>query len=166
MTKYEFLARLEAALSALEPEERREALRYYEEYFEDDTEAAEKLGSPEKIAADLLASYGIDPDRIPPSEPVQPAATAETSPGRIVGAILLYILAFILGSVAFGLICGATVTAVVAIVMMQFSGALGVTVLGAAILVLGLFGLSLGGTIKSAVGAASLLKHHKGGAEV
>lgn len=157
MTKYAFLARLEEALAALEPEERRETLQYYDEYFEDNPEAAETL-SPEQIAAETLASYGID------SAPAK-ASDKPLSVGKLIGGIALAFLAFILGSVAFGMICAAAVLIVVGCMLLSFHTAVGITVFGAAVIVLGLFGLSLGGTIKSIGGAARLFKTCKGGAD-
>lgn len=158
MNKYEFLARLEAALSALEPEERKEALRYYEEYFEDNTDAAQTLGTPESIAADLLASYGIHPASTP-----NPDKKNELSPGRLIGGILLALLAFLLGCIAFGTACATVAIAVAGCVLLSFSTAVAVTVFGVSLITLGLFGLSLGGAIKSAYGAIRFFKTCKGG---
>lgn len=59
MTKYEYLARLEQLLADLPPQQRRDALDYYAEYFDaagndHEAETAEKLGGPESVARDIL----------------------------------------------------------------------------------------------------------------
>ncbi len=58
MTRQEFMNRLSDLLSDISPEERDDALNYYEDYFEDagpDKEAdiLSQLGSPEKVAASI-----------------------------------------------------------------------------------------------------------------
>lgn len=55
MTKYEFLGDLSRLLSDLPEEEKRQAMKYYEDYFSDAGESQEQevireLGSPEKVA--------------------------------------------------------------------------------------------------------------------
>lgn len=60
MTRNEFLDTLRSRLSSLPAEEAETALRYYEEYLdeaEDEENAISKLGSPEQIAARILAEY-------------------------------------------------------------------------------------------------------------
>lgn len=162
MTKYVFLARLEEALAALDPDERRATLQYYEEYFEDNAEAADTL-SPEQIAAETLASYGIDSDAPQKAEPQAVSPPRKFPVGRLVGGILLSFLAVTLGSVALGMICASAILFVVAFFILQLSVPLAVTVFGSAILALGLFGLSLGGTVKSVKGATNLFKNCEGG---
>lgn len=61
MTKYEYLARLEQLLADLPPQQRRDAMDYYAEYFdaagsEHEAETAEKLGDPESVARTILES--------------------------------------------------------------------------------------------------------------
>lgn len=58
MTKYEFLGDLSRLLSDLPEEERRQAMKYYEDYFADAGESQEQqvlreLGSPEDIAKEI-----------------------------------------------------------------------------------------------------------------
>ena len=63
MTKKEFLSRLKSCLSPLSQEERDNAVRYYEEFFEDcesEEEALKQLGSPEEIANQILKENGIN----------------------------------------------------------------------------------------------------------
>lgn len=65
MNKDQFLKRLSELLDRLSPEERRDAIRYYVEYFdeagpENETRILLELGSPEEAAAAILADYGYD----------------------------------------------------------------------------------------------------------
>lgn len=60
MTKYEFLGDLSRLLSDLPEEEKRQAMKYYEDYFSDAGESQEQevireLGSPEKVAEQIKA---------------------------------------------------------------------------------------------------------------
>ena len=60
MMKQEFLQRLNRLLADVTQEEREEALRYYEEYFdeagpEQEQAVLAELGSPEKVAATIPA---------------------------------------------------------------------------------------------------------------
>lgn len=62
MNRTEYMAALRRALSALPEEERANALRYYEEYFDDagpenEQKVIADLGSPEKVAGQILADY-------------------------------------------------------------------------------------------------------------
>lgn len=61
MTREEFLTKLEQALAALPYAERRDALNYYEEYFdsagpENEAQTIADLGSPEEVARSILES--------------------------------------------------------------------------------------------------------------
>ncbi|MBP3489908.1 MAG: DUF1700 domain-containing protein [Roseburia sp.] len=65
MNKEEFLRQLEALLSGISEEERREALAFYRSYFEDAGESNEasiiaELESPQKVAESILKDMGID----------------------------------------------------------------------------------------------------------
>lgn len=63
MTSEEFLDRLRHLLRSLPPDDRQEALSYYEEYLADspDPEAAmTELGSPAEVAAKILGEYVTD----------------------------------------------------------------------------------------------------------
>lgn len=62
MNRADYMAALRRALSVLPEEERANALRYYEEYFDDagpenEAKAIEELGEPAKVAAQILADY-------------------------------------------------------------------------------------------------------------
>ena len=83
MTKQEFLQRLNRLLADVTREEREEALRYYEEYFDEagpDEEQAilNELGSPEKVAAIIKAN--VPGSRIPPRYQA-PAAGQDSTGG-------------------------------------------------------------------------------------
>lgn len=91
MKKYEYLSELEKRLSALPAVARRDALNYYEEYFDaagpdnEDATAAE-LGDPAEAARKILEGEGLTPDAdpavpesacggaVPPAAPEPPAA--------------------------------------------------------------------------------------------
>ena len=90
MKKYEYLSELEKRLSALPADARRDALNYYEEYFDaagpdnEDATAAE-LGDPAEAARKILEGEGLTPDAdpaapesarggaLPPPPPAPPA---------------------------------------------------------------------------------------------
>lgn len=98
MKKYEYLSELEKRLSALPEAERRDALNYYEEYFDaagpdnEDATAAE-LGDPAEAARKILEGEGLtldaDPaatestrsDAVPPAADPQPAQPQKHSAG-------------------------------------------------------------------------------------
>ena len=91
MKKYEYLSELEKRLSALTADARRDALNYYEEYFDaagpdnEDATAAE-LGDPAEAACKILEGEGLTPEAdsaapesarggaVPPAAPEPPAA--------------------------------------------------------------------------------------------
>ena len=63
MSREEFLKELEYLLADLEEEEREEALDYYRDYLEESgdltpEEIAGRLGSPEKVAAEIKGACG------------------------------------------------------------------------------------------------------------
>ena len=98
MKKYEYLSELEKRLSALPADARRDALNYYEEYFDaagpdnEDATAAE-LGDPAEAARKILEGEGLTPDAdpaapesarggaVPPAAPEPPAA--DPQPARL-----------------------------------------------------------------------------------
>ncbi len=68
MTPQEYCAALEAALTAMPPEERQETVRYYREFLEEAEDAERSaLGSPEQLAARILQESGIVPPETAPS---------------------------------------------------------------------------------------------------
>ena len=75
MNKATFLQALEAGLAAATPEERTAAMQYYTEYLDEagpehEAEALAQLGSPEKVAADILGSPQPTSGWTPPAPPV------------------------------------------------------------------------------------------------
>ena len=103
MKKYEYLSELEKRLSALPADARRDALNYYEEYFDaagpdnEDATAAE-LGDPAEAARKILEGEGLTPDAdpaapesarggaVPPTAPEPPFPEPPLSPGDAVVA--------------------------------------------------------------------------------
>lgn len=95
MKKYEYLSELGKRLSALPADARRDALNYYEEYFDaagtdnEDATAAE-LGDPVEAARKILEGEGLTPDDAtpeetpltPPTAPEPPAADPQPAPPR------------------------------------------------------------------------------------
>ncbi|HWP80683.1 MAG TPA: DUF1700 domain-containing protein [Candidatus Acidoferrum sp.] len=61
MTKSEFLAQLGAALAALPADERDEAMRYYNDYFDEsglgEAEVVSRLGTPSEVADTILRDF-------------------------------------------------------------------------------------------------------------
>lgn len=91
MKKYEYLSELEKRLSALPADARRDALNYYEEYFDaagpdnEDT-TADELGDPAEAARKILEGEGLTPDADPAASEsarggaVPPAARSRPPP--------------------------------------------------------------------------------------
>ena len=70
MNRTEFMSALEKRLSPLNDEDREDALRYYDELFDeagpvDETKILNDLDDPDTIARQILADNGIDPDGRP-----------------------------------------------------------------------------------------------------
>ena len=68
MSRIEFINELEALLSDIPDEERKEALQYYNDYFEDAGEEQEEqiikeLGTPNQIAASIRADLGSNSEQ-------------------------------------------------------------------------------------------------------
>ena len=98
MKKYEYFSELEKRLSALPADARRDALNYYEEYFDaagpdnEDATAAE-LGDPAEAARKILEGEGLTPGAdpaapesarggaVPPAADPQPARPQKHGPG-------------------------------------------------------------------------------------
>ncbi len=62
MNRTEFMQRLQRAIAGMPEEERRRAVEYYENYFdeagpENEAEVLHTLGAPEKVAADILREF-------------------------------------------------------------------------------------------------------------
>ena len=86
MKKYEYLSQLEKRLSALPEAERRDALNYYEEYFdaagtENEDATAAELGDPAEAARKILESEGVNTDNAANAD-AQPPQTAPAAEPR------------------------------------------------------------------------------------
>lgn len=84
MTRHEFLAALEQCLSSLPAEERKDALRYYEDYLdaagpEQEAAAMAELGTPEEVARTILDEQAPDTS----AAPAQPAPARKPHPWRM-----------------------------------------------------------------------------------
>ena len=118
MSKKEFMEELQMLLGELPQEEREEAIRYYESYFEEageDQEQAvlEELGSARRVAEQILRDYRAE------NQESQERSTSESgititnkglSGGALVVAILIAIITFPIWisilATAFGLLMG------------------------------------------------------------
>lgn len=126
MTKYEYIAKLEKLLAHMPPQERRDALEYYVEYFDaagpdHEAETAEKLGDPETVAAKILEGAGLsgnaDGDSAsgaaqPPSDAADggnPADGPVTRTGlQGPGLLVLFVVILLLVALALALSAAAT----------------------------------------------------------
>lgn len=85
MDKTEFMKALEARLSKASPEERVAALQYYGEYLDEagpelEAQVLAELGSPDKVAGDILASLGISGEAADAPAVPAPASNAASGP--------------------------------------------------------------------------------------
>lgn len=135
MNRLEFMNQLEALLGGMPEAERKEAMQYYEDYFNDagvesEQEVLESLGSPEKIAQTIQSEIGMnqkafDNDKIECRENKEKQAEAvygntaaapgaqEKKSGLSAGMITLIVILCIFGSpILLGL--GGTVLSLVA----------------------------------------------------
>lgn len=113
MNRTEFLSALRRALDGLPAEERANALRYYEEYFDDagpenEARVIADLGAPEQVAAQILADYR----ELTPAPPTAQAAAAPPPKRRWRGVspwllVVLVLLAIPVGLPLIGLLLGA-----------------------------------------------------------
>lgn len=98
MSKYEYLAQLEKLLAALPAEERQDAMRYYEEYFDaagadKEEQTAAELGDPATVAHKILEDF--------------PTAASETAAASAGGIKLWQVIAVIGAAVL--ILCGVMV---------------------------------------------------------
>lgn len=104
MSKYEYLAQLEKLLAALPTEERQDAMRYYEEYFdaagEDKAEqTAAELGDPATVAHKILEDF--------PAAASETIAAPETAAASAGGIKLWQVIAAVAAAVL--ILCGVMV---------------------------------------------------------
>lgn len=162
MTKKDFIDILRKRLSVLPKEEMEEALRYYEEFFEDaedEQKAVNELGSPEKIAEQILVENGFSIDDSNSSSQaentVSPASKKKND--KILTTIILLIITFPVWitviSVAFALIlsffavgfaltislvCAAVALVAGGIILLFTSAPFGLLLIGAGLVLMGL----------------------------
>lgn len=142
MNKNTFLSALERELGALAPEERRDAMQYYEEYFEEagpenEEQAASALGSPKEIAAELLAASG------------RTASPKKGRAGTIVGICFLIFATVLLGCIALALLLSAVCVLVLAFYLLSVFPSGTLILFGAGVMMLGLGGIALAGALKT-----------------
>lgn len=125
MTKNEYIGRLKSCLTALPPNEREEAVSYYEEFFEDAGEentasVIAELGSPEKLAKNILSGQDSDEavwSEKSAEEPPAEIKTESTSENKktsgvvkdnnvtIIAIVILALTCPVWGGAAIGLVC-------------------------------------------------------------
>ena len=109
MNRAEYLAALRRALSVLPEEERANALRYYEEYFDDagpenEAKAIAELGDPANVAAQILADYR-ELTAVPHAQPIR-----EKRRWRGINPWLLLVLVLLAVPIGGPLLLGITAT--------------------------------------------------------
>ena len=109
MNRADYMAALRRALSVLPEEERANALRYYEEYFDDagpenEAKAIEELGEPAKVAAQILADYR-ELTAVPHAQPIK-----EKRRWRGISPLLLIVLVLLAIPIGLPLVFGAGAT--------------------------------------------------------
>ena len=100
MNRAEFMKKLDALLSDISPEEREEALQYYNDYFDDagpeqEARILAELGSPEQVAWKIKAGLSGDDSAPRPSNPQPsnpPSGKKERNLWKLLAIILLCIL--------------------------------------------------------------------------
>ena len=115
MTKREFLLQLNDALGAMNEDERSAAVKYYSDYIDDAGEDMEKvlrqLGTPQQVAASILAEAGVEPNanaaagpyQEEKQRPAQPTVQKRPMPTWAVVVLVIVLSPFwltILGTVA------------------------------------------------------------------
>lgn len=109
MNRADYMTALRRALSVLPEEERANALRYYEEYFDDagpenEAKAIEELGEPAKVAAQILADYR-ELTAVPHTQPIK-----EKRRWRGISPLLLIVLVLLAIPIGLPLVFGAGAT--------------------------------------------------------
>ena len=116
MNRADYMAALRRALSVLPEEERANALRYYEEYFDDagpenEAKAIEELGEPAKVAAQILADYR-ELTAVPHAQPIK-----EKRRWRGISPLLLIVLVLLAIPIGLPLVFGAGATVLVLLIL-------------------------------------------------
>lgn len=102
MTRQEYMQQLAALLAAMPEAERRDALDYYEEYFdaagpEKEAQTIQELGSPQDVAEKIWEGTGVQPGTpMPDSNMPEQGSRRRKSPVWIVLAILAILIVVLL----------------------------------------------------------------------
>ena len=102
MTRQEYMQQLAALLAAMPEAERRDALDYYEEYFdaagpEKEAQTIQELGSPQNVAEKIWEGTGVQPGTpMPDSNMPEQGSRRRKSPVWIVLAILAILIVVLL----------------------------------------------------------------------
>ena len=102
MTRQEYMQQLAALLAAMPEAERRDALDYYEEYFdaagpEKEAQTIQELGSPQNVAEKIWEGTGAQPGTLmPDSNMPEQGSRRRKSPVWIVLAILAILIVVLL----------------------------------------------------------------------
>ncbi len=145
MTRLVFMERLRSLLGTLPFSEQQEALRYYEEYFNDagpenEQHVIEELGSPEQVAQTILNSNASSLTNSSNAPTAQTAPTARKKTGLW---IFLACTAIIWGPVLFGVVITIVVT-LFAVFIGLFAAALGILATAVAAMVMFFAALIIG----------------------
>lgn len=169
MSKKEYLARLEALLANISPEERQAAMEYYTDYLGDagpegERAAMEHLGTPEKVAAAIrkgLEEEGFDGEwteqgyeEEPPWREVpdkrgkirRRERSGERSRRNVLGLLILLIVIGFCGVPAFTTVAAVGLSLVMALGALCFGGfavVLVLVIVGLVMVITGLLKLSL-----------------------
>ncbi len=135
MTRTEWIADLSSRLGRLPEDERRSALAWYEEYFDEagaehEADVIRELGSPAAAASRILADHAV-----------KAARQAPGSPGKGLSALWFVILAVLAAPVAVPVIA-----VLMALIIAAAAGVFAVGAAGVALLLAGI-GLFFGGLV-------------------
>lgn len=135
MTKDVFLTALDAHLHALPREERKSAVDYYAEYFseageENEAQVLRRLGSPERVAAQLLDDADRKRNPRPRKSPLLIALLVLASPLLIALGAAAFSVAVGLLSVALCLVLAAVILAAVPVLIVASLALSGIASLG------------------------------------
>lgn len=139
MNPNEFLRQLEYELRSLPAEERDNAIQYYRDYLADadDVQAAlESLGSPKKVAADILSQFGSVPA---PSNPPQQIRFADRISGMESGQKALMAALIVIAAICILPVCiaggGSILGILIAVIVVIFAAFLVFLALGIGLLI-------------------------------
>lgn len=126
MSREEYLRRLEQCMKGMPPKEVEDALRYYEDYFEDasltDEEIITSLGKPEDVAKQIKENAGYEyteekTKNVKAEETVKPHKERTTGDWVLIGIILICLLPIILP--VFGSIIAVVLSLIVAAILVM-----------------------------------------------